>query len=105
MYVIIFDPLTPKITDCLTHFWPLLTKRKREYIMTKPYIPNVFGSPLSIYKVKITLSFTGKPIWRILFKKVPKIKIFFYLFFFFKWIKHIDLFKTMDKGGQNSCSL
>ena len=26
-------------------------------------------------------------------------------FFFFKWIKHIDLFQTMDKGGQNSCSL
>ena len=30
---------------------------------------------------------------------------FFFNSFFFKWIKHIDLFQTMDKGGQNSCSL
>ena len=63
----VINPLTPKITDFLTHFWPLLTKRKREYIMTKPCIRNVFGSPLSIYEVKITLLCTGKPIWRILF--------------------------------------
>ena len=56
------NPLTPKITDFLTHFWPLLTKRKKEYIMTKPRIHNVFGSPHSIYEVKITLSCTGKPI-------------------------------------------
>ena len=67
------NPLTPKITDFLTHFWPLSTKRKKEYIMTKPCIHNVFGSPLSIYEVKITLSSTGKLIWRILLKKVPKI--------------------------------
>ena len=33
-------------------------------------------------------------------KKYRKFEIFF-----FKWIKHIDLFQTMDKGGQNSCSL
>ena len=59
------NPLTPKITDFLTHFWPLLPKRKREYITTKPCIHNVFGSPLSIYEVRITLSCTGKPIWRI----------------------------------------
>ena len=64
---IYLNPLTPKITDFLTHFRPLLTKWKREYIMTKPCIHNVFGSPLSIYEVKITLSCTGKPIWRILF--------------------------------------
>ena len=71
----VLNPLTPKITDFLTDFWPLLTKRKREYIyiMTKPSLHNVFGSPLSIYEAKITLSCTGKPIWRILFKKVPKI--------------------------------
>ena len=25
-------------------------------------------------------------------------------YIFFKWIKHIDLFQTMDKGEQNSCS-
>ena len=62
-----------EITDFSTHFWPLLTKRKREYIMTKPCIHNVFGSPRPIYEVKITLSCTGKPIWRILLKKVPKI--------------------------------
>ena len=67
------NPLTPKITNFLTHFWPLLPKRKREYIMTKPCILNIFGSPLSIYEVKITLPCTGKRIWRILFKKVPKI--------------------------------
>ena len=64
-----FNPLTSKIAHFLTYFWPLLTKRK----MTKPYIHNVFGSPLSIYEVKITLPCTGKPIWQILFKKVPKI--------------------------------
>ena len=99
------NPLTPKVTDFLTHFWPVLPKRKREYIMTKPCIYNVFGSPLSIYEVKITLSCTGKPIWRILLKKVPKIWNFFFYSYFFKWIKHIDLFQTMCKGGQNSCSL
>ena len=27
------NPLTPKITDFLTRFWPLLPKRKRENIM------------------------------------------------------------------------
>ena len=27
------------------------------------------------------------------------------LFFFFKWIKHIGLFQTMDKDGLNSCIL
>ena len=102
---IAFNPLTPKITDFLTHFWPLLTKRKRECIITKPCILNIFRSPLSIYDVKITLPYTGKPIWRILFKKVPKIWNFFFILFFFKWIKHIDLFRTMDKGGQNSFSL
>ena len=26
-------------------------------------------------------------------------------FFFFKWIKDINLFQTMDKGGQNGYSL
>ena len=67
------NSLTPKITDFLTHFWPMLTKRKREYIMTKPCIHNVFGSLISIYKVKITLPCTGKQLWQILFKKVPKI--------------------------------
>ena len=45
------NTLTPIIIDFLTHFWPLLTKQKREYIMTKPCINNVFGSPLSIYEV------------------------------------------------------
>ena len=67
------NPLTPKITDFLTHFWPLLPKRKRDYIMTKLCILAIFGSPLLIYEVKITLPCTEKPIWRILFKKVPKI--------------------------------
>ena len=67
------NPLTPKITDFLTRFWPLLPKRKREYIMTKPCMFNNFVSPLSIYEVKITLPCTGKPIWRILLKKLPKI--------------------------------
>ena len=33
-------------------------------------------------------------------KKYRKFEIFV-----FKWIKHIDLFQTIDKGGQNSCSL
>ena len=37
-------------------------------------------------------------------KNYQKFEIFFYSFFF-KWIKHIDLNQTMDKGGQNSCSL
>ena len=37
-------------------------------------------------------------------KYTENFKIFF-LFIFFTWIKHIDLFQTMDKGGQNSCSL
>ena len=78
----VMNPLTPKITDFLTHFWPLLTKRKREYIMTKPCIFNIFGSPLSIYEVKITLPCTGKPVWRILFKKVPKVWKFFFILFF-----------------------
>ena len=36
------NPLTPKITDFLTHFCPLLPKRKKEYIMTKPCILNIF---------------------------------------------------------------
>ena len=100
-----FKPLTPEITDFLTHFWPLLPKRKREYIMTKPCVHNVFGSPLSIYEVEITLPCTGKPIWHILLKKSTENLKFFFYYFFFKWIKHIDLFQTMDKGGQNSCSL
>ena len=94
----LINPLTPKITDFLTHFWPLSTKRK-------PCIHNVFGSPLLIYEVKITLACTGKPIWLILFLKVAKIWNFFKILFLFKWIKHIDLFETMDKDGQNSCSL
>ena len=72
--------------------------------MTKPCIHNVFGSPLSIYEVKITLSCTGKQYGGFNFKKYRKFEIFF-IHFFFKWIKHIDLFETMDKGGQNSCSL
>ena len=76
------NPLTPKITHFLTHFWSLLPKRKREYIMTKPCILNIFGSPLSIYEVKNTLPCTGKPIWRILFQKVPKIGNFFFILFF-----------------------
>ena len=38
-------------------------------------------------------------------KKYRKFEIFFFLFFLFKWIKHIDLFQTIDKGGKNSCSL
>ena len=71
--LVCINPLTPKSADFLIYFWPLLTKRKREYIMTKPCIHNVFESPLSIYEVKITLPCTGKPIWQILFKKVPKI--------------------------------
>ena len=69
--------------------------------MTEPCILNILGSPLSIYEVKITLPCTGKPIWRILFKKLPKIRNFFFNSFFFKWIKHIDIFKTMEKRGQN----
>ena len=73
LYQTLINPLTPKITDFLNHFWLLLTKRKREYIMTKSCIHNIFGSPLSIYEVKITLSCTGKPIWRVLLQKVPKI--------------------------------
>ena len=41
------------------------------------------------------------------FKKYRKFEISLVLFysFLFKWIKHIDLFQTIDKGGQNSCSL
>ena len=50
--------------------------------MTKRCIHNVFGSPRSIYEVKITLSCTEKPIWRILFLKVPKIKKKILIFFF-----------------------
>ena len=76
------NPLTPKITDFLTHFCSLLPKRKGEYIMTKPCIHNVFGPPLSIYEVRITLPFTGKPIWQILLKKVSKIWNFFFILFF-----------------------
>ena len=38
-------------------------------------------------------------------KKYRKFENFFFILFFFKWIKHIDLFQTMDKGGQNSCTL
>ena len=38
-------------------------------------------------------------------KNYRKFEIFYLLLFFFKWIKHIDLFQTMDKDGQNSCSL
>ena len=71
------NSLTPKITEFLTHFCPLLPMRKREYIMTKPCIINIFGFPFSIYKVKIILPCTGKPIWRFLFKKLPKIWNFF----------------------------
>ena len=37
-------------------------------------------------------------------KKYRKFEIFTKIFFF-KWINHIDLFQTMDKVGQNSCSL
>ena len=37
-------------------------------------------------------------------KSTENLKFFFYSFFF-KWIKHIDLFKTMGKGGQSSYSL
>ena len=33
-----------------------------------------------------------------------KFEIFFYSFSK-KWIKHIDLFQTMDKGEKNICSL
>ena len=95
----------PKITDFLTHFWSLLRKRKREYIVTKPCILNIFGSPLSIYEVKITLPCTGKPMRWILLKKSTENLKFFFLFTFFEWIKHIYLFKTMDKGEENSCSL
>ena len=72
-FEIFINPLTPKITDFLTHFCPLLPKRKREYIITKPCILSIFGSPFPIYKVKITLPCTGKSIWLILFKKLPKI--------------------------------
>ena len=50
--------------------------------MIKPCIHNVFGSPLSIYEVKITLSCTGKLRWRILFKKVPNIWNFVFILFF-----------------------
>ena len=85
--IIPLNPLTPKIADFLTHFCPLLTKRKREYIMSKPCIHNVFGSPLSSYEVKITLSCTGKPICRILFEKVPKIWNYFFYYFFFQMDK------------------
>ena len=39
-------------------------------------------------------------------KKITKnLKVLFFILFFFKWIKHIDLFQIMDKGGQNICSL
>ena len=93
-------------------FFALSTRVKNELkslwfwaLMSKPCIINIFGSPLSIYEVKITLLCTGKPIWRILSKKVPKIRNSFFYSFFFKWINHIDLFQTMDKGRQNSCSL
>ena len=37
-------------------------------------------------------------------KKYRKFEIFF-IYFIFKWIKHIDLFQNMDKGEQNSFSL
>ena len=47
------NPLTPKVTDFLTHFWPLLTKRKREYIMTKPCIHNFFGLLFRFIKSKL----------------------------------------------------
>ena len=38
-------------------------------------------------------------------KNYQKFDIFFFNSIFFKWIKHIDLFQAMDKGGQNGCSL
>ena len=91
------NQLTPKITDFLTHFWSLLPKRKREYIMTKPCINNAFGSPLSIYEVKITLPCTGIPIWQILLKIVAKIWNLFFYSFFFKWINILVYFKLWTK--------
>ena len=42
---------------------------------------------------------------RFYFKKYRKFEIFFLILFFFKWIKHFNLFQTMEKGGQNSSSL
>ena len=42
---------------------------------------------------------------RFYLKKYRKFETSFFIHFFFKWIKHFDLFQTMDKGGQNSCSL
>ena len=96
--------LTPKITDCLTHFWPLLPKRKREYIMTEPCIHNVLSLLFRFMKSKLHYHALENQYGRFYSKKYRKFEIFFILFFS-KWIKHIDLFQTMDKGGKNSCSL
>ena len=37
-------------------------------------------------------------------KSTENLKFFFFILFF-QMDKAYDLFKTMDKGGQNSCSL
>ena len=98
------NPLTPKIADFLTYFWPLLTKRKREYIMTKPCIIMFLDLLFRFIKSKLRYRELENQYGRFFLKKYRKFEIFFILLFF-KWIKHIDLFQTMDKGGQNSCSL
>ena len=41
----------------------------------------------------------------LILKSTENLNFFFFIYYFFKWIKHIDLFQTMDKGEQNSCSL
>ena len=98
--------LTPKITDFLIYFWPLLPNRKGKYISW----PNL------VYLIFLCLFFRfmkSKWHYRALenqcgvfyLKKYQKFEMFCFILFFFKWIKHIDLFQTMDKSGQNSCSL
>ena len=72
--------------------------------MTKPYILKIFESPLSIYDVKITLPALENQYGGFYLKKYRKFEKIF-LFFFFKLMKHIDLFQTTDNGAQNSCGL
>ena len=76
-----FDPLTPKITDFLTHFWPLLTKRKTEYIMTKPCIM-FLGLLFRFLKPELHYRALENQYGRFYFKKYRKFEIFFLFFFF-----------------------
>ena len=95
------NPLTPKITDFLTHFCFLLPKRKKEYIMTKLCIHNIFWvSSFDLWSQNYIIEHWKTNMADFILKSTENLK-----FFFFKWIKDIDLFQTMDKGGQNGYSL